>query len=653
MRTLSKALGAAALLATTVAASSAFAGVTRMEITRTAPAFGGKTFGGAGAYEVVEARVFFEVDPKLPVNALIANIQRAPKNARGLVEFDSDIVIVRPADAKKGNGRLFYEPVNRGNILSLGTFMGGGGALTEEKSAGDGFLLERGYTLVFAGWQPTYPIADAPAMSIGGGSRLPPGGGRLQARIPVAKNADGTAIVQRIGAGIGAGPNPPPTGRAVTVYLTYPAADLADRSAYVRNGATGARVDGASWRYIDEWRAEVTLPAGARGPLEFYYEAKDPVVYGLALASMRDVVSFLRYETAGNPLAGRIRHTFGFGASQTGRTIKNLIYHFNDDERGRIVFDGVQIHISGASLNSQNDVFGQPGQKGGEPFPYTYKTLFDPLSRRTDGWLMRCAGTNTCPNVIHTDSDAELSLAGSLVYTDTLGKDVTHPDNVRVYLISSTQHSPAAEPSRGACANLSNPMPYRPATRGLFLALDEWATSGKAPPASRHPRRADNTLVTLEEARRLWPAIPGIKFTEDFPPMAVLDPGSKEQVAGLAYPVFRPRTDSDGNTVAGVRHPEIAAPLGTYTGWNPRPDGIGSCPAAGSYQPLARTKAEREAANDPRLSVEERYPTESSYVAAVKRAADDLVRQRLIVASDAKAIIDGAAAKYQAALKRP
>ncbi len=634
-------------------ATSASAAVTRMEVKRTVPAFGGQDFGAAGAYELLEVTVFFEVDPKLPVNALIANIQRAPKNARGMVEFDSDILILRPADPKKGNGHLFYEPVNRGNMLALGAFNGGGGGpLTEARAAGDGFLMNKGYTIVFAGWQPTYPIADAPTMSIGGGSRLPAGGGRLQARLPVAKAADGSAITARIPAGVGAGPNGPagPAGRPITVYLTYPAADTSDRSAYIRNSATGERIPGATWRYVDEWRAEVTLSGPPRGPMELVYEAKDPVVYGLALVAMRDTVSFLRHGTAGNPVAGRITKTFGYGASQTGRTIKNLIYHFNDDERGRIVFDGVHIHISGASLNSQNTVFGQPGQKGGEAFPYTYETLFDPLSRRTDGWLMRCAGTRTCPKVVHTDSDAELSLAGSLVYTDIQGRDVKTPDNVRIYLLSSTQHSPAEEPSRGACLNLSNPMPYRPSVRALFTALDEWVTTGKAPPPSRRPTRGDQSLVSLEEAKRIFPKIPGLTFSEDFPPMYVTDPASGEAITGLAYPVFRPRTDADGNTVAGVRHPYVAAPLGSYTGWNPRPGGVGSCPATGSYAPFAKTKAEREASGDPRLSIEERYADEAAYVAAVKRSADELARQRYILAQDAAAIVAEAGSRYRAAL---
>ncbi|MEO8308911.1 MAG: alpha/beta hydrolase domain-containing protein [Pseudomonadota bacterium] len=650
--------GLALLAILALFSAQAMARVVALDVTHTVPAFGGAEFGKTGRYEIVEGVARFEVDPTLPLNAMLVNVQRAPRNARGKVEFDVDVVILKPVDMTRANGRLIYEPVNRGNKLALGMFNTALGSrdLTLAEAAGNGFLMRQGYTVVFAGWQPPYPLSGP--VSVGGGSRIPPGPDALRARLPIAHQPDGSAVTA-LRSEVIAGPVQ--NGKLIG-YLTYPVADARPNGKLSLRDVNGKAVplpDQTSWRYLDEWRVEITSAGGDLAAVngvpgagyELVYTAKDPIVYGLALASMRDLTAFLRYEARDdsgrpNPLApgGKpaIQKAIAFGASQTGRSIKTLVYHFNEDEKGRIVFDGVHAHISGAALNSQNVEFGSPGQKGGEAFPYTYETLFDPVSRRFDGYLARCQGNHTCPKIIHTDSDAEPVAAGGLVFTDTQGRDMQLPDNVRMYLLSGTQHGPAATTARGMCEQMQNPLDYRPVLRALLLALDEWVTTGRQPPASRYPRRADGTLVNADRSSVGFPAIPGVKFPDAIDRMYLSDASLVPPLHIVDYPALLPRADADGSSMAGVRVPELQVPLATFTGFNARAGG-GWCIATGSYIPFATTKAAREQAGDPRPSIEERYPTQAAYLAAVAKAALSLQRDRLLLEEDAQVIRKDAA----------
>ena len=221
------------------------------------------------------------------------------------------------------------------------------------------------------------------------------------------------------------------------------------------------RPDDLDWRYVDEREIEITRPAGFDGGAiyEFIYEAKDPIVMGLGFAAMRDAVSFLRYEPAdraGNPnpvaVDGELARTAtSLGISQSGRMLRDLVYQgFNEDVAGRVVFDGIHPNIAGSRKTFTNYQFGQPGrwQKQhedhvypGDQFPFTYATLTDPLTGRTDGLLERCRASDTCPKVVHSDGEAELWQArASLVVTDPAGGHIELPENVRVYLLAGTQH---------------------------------------------------------------------------------------------------------------------------------------------------------------------------------------------------------------------
>lgn len=501
---------AACLLAGGSFLPAAMAEITRLEIHSTAPAFNGQSFGEVGPYEEIRATAFHRVDPRAPVNAGIANIQQAPRESDGRVAFDADVIIYRPADASKANRRLIYEMANRGRGLALGN---------TGSMPGDGFLMKQGYTIVVSGWQPSYPIAEAPVMSIAIGSRLSAGASGssdlLMARLPVAQNPDGTpltGVTREQFSSSGAG-RPTFIG-----YLTYPAADTSQKAMInVREvwSAEGRTSPTLAYRYLDPWRVEITKPAGAtEGALyEFVYTAKDPVVYGLGLAAMRDLVSFLRYDTsAANPLVrnGRnsIEGVLAYGASQTGRVLKELVYEFTVDAKGRPLFEGAMPHISGAGRNSANVAFARPGVKDGghtawgvrgDDFPFSYPVTWDPLSRRTDGILARCIGDRSCPKIMHLDSEQELWQAGTLSFVDTMGRDLTMPDNVRIYAFAGTEH--AAQPGgRTNCSiTESSTIPWRPFDRALLLALDEWAMKGRNPPPSSYPTVSRGTLVPLRD----------------------------------------------------------------------------------------------------------------------------------------------------------
>lgn len=643
------------------------------EVESVAPAFEGRSFGQVGRYEIVRGIARYRVDPRLPVNAGLVNIHRAPREADGRVAFDADVVILRPMDLARGNQRLVYELVNRGRPLGVGLFNkaeGGTGGFDKAAHAGDGFLFEAGFTVVMSGWQAEYPIADAPAMRVALGSRLPrgPQASLLSARLPVAVGAQGqpvTGMTREQFFDVGTEPT-------FVGYLTYPAADIHEPAQLLvreSDAHPGTTPSGLEWRYIDPWRIEVTKPAGTtHGALyELVYRAKDPVIYGLGLASMRDLVSFLRYgDRDDNPLRlnerPAMRKVIGFGASQTGRTLKELVGEFNEDESGRIVLDAANILISGAGRNSLNSAFARPGLKDsqhtswglhGDEFPFSYPVTYDALSRRTDGVLARCSATRTCPRILHLDSENELWQGGTLTFIDTSGRDLSFPEDVRVFAFAGTEHS--AMPQPGGSPICAGPGPsgieWASFARALFVALDRWIVDGRAPPASRYPTVGRGELVPRDQYA--FPTIREVAYTGAFSTKHYLDFTQEPPVRIATYPELVPQVDADGIMRGGVRHPFVVAPLATETGWNIRKPGFGTgqlCMARGMHLPFPVDAAEREARQDPRKSILERFPTEASYVKAVTAAAQALLKEELLLKRDAEAIIAEAPARYRAAI---
>ncbi len=645
--------------------------VTRIEITRVeSPTFEGASFGHVGQYAKLVGVAYGEIDPNDPLNAGIVNLDRAPRNARGMVEYDVDVYIFKPIHMQHGNRTLFYTVVNRGNAgLTFHIGAGGGNDPTTAVDAGDGFMLHRGYTLVKSGWQ----------------GDILPGSNRMTARFPIPTNPDGTPIRKVITAEftfnastfttpIGEGNTRPylPVEESMDFATLYRrAGPHAPREVIPRTEWSFARCpDGVT---MTASNTDLCLPAGFSTNFiyELVYEAQDPTVMGLGFAATRDAISFLRYDdSAANPvvehhphggLRNPIRWALGFGSSQSGRYLKDLIYQgFNEDESGRIVFDGAIPHIAGSRKTWTNFEFAFPGRFSqavenhyapGDQFPFNYETLTDPVSGKTDGVLHRCGEQGACSKTMHWDSSTEgWAARASLVVTDPIGMaDVPIPDNVRAYLFSSTQHGPAGTPSPSPiCQQLTNPNQYRETQRALVLALHEWVAHGHRPPRSRVPRIGDGTLVpSLPQSVQGFPEIPGVRYTGRFNDLFVNDENAQppEHVPGTEYGVLVPRVDEDGNDIGGVRSVELQAPLGTYTGWNVRRPGFiedEPCGLTGSFIPFKTTRAERLAAGDPRLSLEERYGTHARYVRTVERAARRLVRQGFLLEEDGERLIQEA-----------
>jgi hypothetical protein len=647
-----------AALALLLFPSAVAARVTELLITGgESPTFEGHSFGAVGQYERLVGHARGELDPSNPLNAGIVNLTRAPVNARGRVEYEVDVFILKPVDLTRGNGRLFYDVLNRGNKLAI-DFVNGGGGDNDPRLASDvgtGFLMNEGYTIVWSAWQ-----GDVPA-----------GGGRMLARFPIATE-NGAPIVGLSREEFIDSSN----SRRFVGDLAYPAATLdpARATLTVRERERDPRQTppGLAWRYLNERQIEVMRPDSPEfdgGALfEFIYLARDPIVMGIGFAAVRDVVSHLRYEVADDtgrpsPLApgGRadIDRAVAIGISQSGRFLRDFVWHgSNEDENGRMVFDGVNAHIAGSRKTFTNFVFAQPGRFSrqhtnhlypGDQFPFTYATRLDSISGKTDGILARCTASNTCPKVMHTDSSNEYwNARGSLVTTDDAGRDIPLPEEVRVYLFASTQHGIADVPRRDTCQQLSNPLNYRPHLRALTTALDQWVTDGTPPPASRYPTVAAGTLVAPNQASTGFPNIPGVTYNGLVNELAELDTSVQppRPIPGHDYVVLVPKVDADGNDIAGVRHPNLAVPLATYTGWNLHRAGFAEgelCAGTGSYIPFAGSVAERLASGDLRPSLEERYRNQGAYVGRAARAAKRLVRERLLLPGDAERLVEEAA----------
>ena len=615
-----------------------------LAIERIEPLADGAPFGEVGAYERVIGRAKGEVDPRDPANKGIALIDKAPRNARGKVEYATDIFILRPKDSTRGNGRILYEVNNRGRKMLFGNIADGPQGVNDPKTAadvGNGFPLRRGYTLVWSGWDP-----DAPRANMG-----------LALTAPVATD-NGQPIVKTVRDEFCSGTR----GGALEVFkLSYEANTLEQPRVRltVRERADDEphELPLNQWSFVDA--RSIKLSDGTKpkpGYLyEFHYDAKNPKVLGLGFAATRDVISWLRYDPAAIAATGRpISHALAIGFSQAGRYLRNHISEgFNRDEQGRKVFDGIHSHIAGIGRIFFNTPFGQPARTGTQhedhdfpenEFPFSTATLADPLTGRK-GSLFRGDGSD--PKLIETNTSTEYWQKGaSLLHTDPLGKqDVTLPDNSRVYMIAGTQHGgrAGATTDPGPNINPRNPHNPMPAVRALLVALDEWVVSGKEPPASRVPTLAAGTLV--EPDKTGFPVVPGavvVKVTNRVTP-----PGDwvHPKPADKAYRTLVCKVDADGNEAAGVRLPDIAVPLATYSGWNeykpPYPKGE-LADRDGSCLPFALDKAARQAAGDPRPSVAERYASGADYLAKVQAAVTALMNDRLLLAEDAERYLERA-----------
>jgi hypothetical protein len=640
-----------------LAATPLSAEVVRIEVQSRGDLVAGQPFGAAGPYEKIAGKIFFAVDPALPANRIVADLDKAPRNSAGKVEFSSDFFLMKPKNIARGNGAVLYEVSNRGGKGMLGFFNHAAGSANPASPAemGDGFLMRQGFTLLWVGWQ-----FDVPQ----GGLRVYP---------PIASD-NGRPIRGLVRSDFVVTERESDHSLADRNHAAYTVVDPSspDNVLTVRDTVEGQRriVPRAEWTFSPD-RTRVAMAAKFEpGKIyEVVYTAENPPVVGLGPAAIRDFVTMLKYTSADSLSipAGAITRATAFGISQSGRFLRTYLYYgFNRSEDNRQVFDGVIAQVAGAGRGSFNHRFAQPSRDGHpfinffyptDIFPFTDIAQKDPETGVTDGLLTHAGSPDLLPKIFYTNSEYEYwGRAASLIHTTVDGTaDVSLMDNVRIYLLAAGQHGPGAfPPTQTIGQQRNNPLDYRWAMKALLLAMDRWTADGTAPPPSRYPRLADGTLVPAEQLR--FPKVPGVvtstavhrAYRADYGPafatqgVVTIEPPR----IGSAFPILVPQVDADGNGVAGVRMPELSVPLATYTGWNLFNDRSGPTDVLssmqGSYVPLARTNADRKRANDPRPSIDERYRDKDQYIGLVSKAALALIDQGYLLAEDLAAVLKNA-----------
>ncbi|MFV8341056.1 alpha/beta hydrolase domain-containing protein [Flavobacterium sp. XS2P39] len=638
--------------------------IVKIIIDKNEPYANNKSFGDIGQYEKLTGRAFGEINPFDRHNALIQDIQLAPKNANGMVEYVTEFILLRPKDLGKSNGLFFLNLPNRGNAFPA-----------------DNALLERGYLYFWCAWQ-----GDVLA-----------GNNRLTIKVPIATN-NGTAITGKLRTEYHVSKTVPTlflssgafTGNShhsyETVSLDNEGLVLTKR---VQESDLRIPIPNAEWAFAD--CNKVVFPGTPNSTMisiksgfepqyiyELIYTAKNPLVLGLGFAAIRDITSFLKHEAqdieaTANPFLSEqktnlVKAAVMFGVSQcSGFTRTFLQLGFNEDENGKIVFEGVNSHI-GPRRVSLNVRFGRPGGGGmqhedhlfpGNEAPFTWGSSYDPISKIEGGILDRCMASNTCPKIMQTLSSTEYWQSRMSLRTIDLfrGKDILIPENVRIYLFSSTQHTPYSTKSP-LSGFMTNGNSYYENLRALQIALGYWVLEGNEPPASIYPTLKKKTLVESNQKTSGWHDIPNVIYSGKLNDGVDLDFGEnfiEKDESGIIqeppvafkkkYKILIPKVDIDNNEIDGIRSLSIRVPLGTYTGWSLRKSGFGEGDLnslEGMFIPFKSTKTERIAVGDNRLSLEERYGSHEGYVSAIKKATEILIKERFLLVEDAQSEIEKA-----------
>ncbi len=617
-----------------VVANPATARLTGLQVLSEEPFAAGAAFGDAGPYVRITATATGELDPADPANAGIALLNRAPRNARGRVEYSTDVFILRPAYPARGSGVLLYDVTNRGAKFLMSWVNDAtepaNGSVNDPRTladAGNAFTLRQGDTMVWSGWQPEAATANH-GMTI---------------QVPIATDGP-NPIVQRIRHEFINGTRGPES--SAPIRLPYPVADMQTARLTVRSreGDPRTPVPRDGWNFRDS-RTIQLLPFGsAPAPRRIYdltYDATAPTVDGIGFAATRDLVAYLRQRDG-------IQHAIGFGISLSGRFLRHFLdLGMNRDEDGRLVFDGVLAHIPGAGKVFANEAFAMPFRTATQHEDRFYPEVWGAYTYRDGpgGGLLHGGGFD--PLVIESNTSTEYwQKAASLVHSDPEGQDAALPSTVRMVFVSGTEHIGHAGTlaTPGYCANPRNPNSAGPALRAMLSNLQAWVVRGTVPPDSMVPRQGDGTGVPATAVRR--PAIPGVTWAPGDnvvgQPVNWVNPPATPV---RPFPTFVSAVDADGNEVAGLRLPPLAVPLGTYAGVNVYRDmPTELCDRDGTFIPFARTRAERERTGDPRPSLQERYGSRDAYAARVRAAADALVAARLLLREDADRYADAAAA---------
>jgi hypothetical protein len=648
-------------------ASTCMARVVRVEVLSRNDIQDGKPFGKAGAYERITGRVYFAVDPANAHNRQIVDLDLAERNA-GEIEFSADFYLLRPKQTSQGNGAVLFEVSNRGGKAILRAVNGANPA-DPAQEFGDGFLMRQGYTVAWLGWEYDVPEQNQNLRLYAPIAHLPSttgdGGTPASRDIHGLVRSDFTVATPRDEMPVGHFQLSPTGGMSYAVEAPASAQNVLT----VRDTREGARqtIPREQWSFKDPHTIHLNGGFVPGKIYELVYTAKDPVVVGLGLAAVRDFLSYVKHDPQAVAPGQRV---YAVGISQSGRFLRHFLYQdFNADEQGRQVIDGVIAHVAGAGRGSFNHRFAQPSRDA-QPmssiffptdlFPFTDLPETDPETGAKAGLLDAPAKSHTTPKIFFTNTSYEYwGRAASLIHTSADGgKDADLGKNVRVYLLSGLQHSSGAfPPQRNTQGNPDNtaqqrhnPNPIQWFWRALITDMDEWVKKGTPPPPSTYPKVADGTLVALPQWT--FPKIPGVNTPKEYTLAYRLDFGPEwaqgivsyePPKVGKSFTALVPQSDADGNDLGGIRLPELAVPLATYTGWNLRDPSIGApdqrLSFLGSFVPFSRTRAEREKSGDPRPSVSERYASREQYLEKFGEAAKKLVRERFLLEEDLPAVM--------------
>ncbi len=624
--------------------------VTRLDIQSRATVLDGKPFGNSGAYEKIAGTLRFAVDPTHPLHQRVTDMALAPRNAQGMVEFTGDFYLLKPVDMNKGNGCLLLDVPNRGRKVAIEMFNSTPRVPdpATAKDFGNGFLMRQGYCVAWVGWQVDVPRQDG--LMVLDVPRVPGASGWVRCRLRPNVAAEVLPLADRY-------------------HIPNPVTDLNDPDASITvresGSATPVVLPREGWRFADA--GHVTIKGGFEPGViyDVLYRSANPLLVGASFLAVRDTAAFLRWGAAadGNPCAGGLERAILFGVSQSGRFLRQMLHLGLDaDAQGRMVFDAVWPHVAGGRRGEFNLRFGQPslnsqGTVGSLP-PFNDEGLYANLRDRGAGKQPKIFATNTSAEYWRGDA--------SLIHTDDSGtRDAEPAPFVRTYLFAGTQHTPGAIPppatdantgARGA--NMFNIVDYAPLLRGALVNLGAWVRTGTEPPASAFPHLADATAVLPEPLGAFFRNIPGATVAARFVRPSALDfgPDIARGIAtyppkpGASYKSYVSAIDADGNEVAGIVPVETAAPLATFTGWNPRHPDQGAADdlmqMRGSTLVFARTRAEREKSGDPRWSIDERYASRDAYLDAVRAAAQKLIAARHVLAEDVDAIVERAKLRW-------
>ena len=584
------------------------------------------------------------------------------------------------------------------------------------KGAGNAFLLNQGYTIVLSGWQGDRPQQfriDKPAaisdkntwpvigMTVPVARDMTNGNAPITGKVQDEFIADspkanllGTYYKRVSGTPATLTVRKTPTSSPVVVSETLwkyvPGSGTAEGGNTGPNGFGYVEIDRAGLRADPRYAAALDDGSDNGSIYLFDFTAVDPKVMGLGFLATRDLISFLRYESKdasgnANPLATRPTIAVATGISQSGRYLRDFLWQgFNEDAQGRIVFEGMLPLVGGSRKTYTNYRWAKPGDYSrqqethyapGDQFPFAYNTITDPLTGKTDGLLRKCTQTRTCPKVYQYDSPIEANGGRtSLLVTDGTGKAVPIPDNVRLFYAPGTQHTPMPateaadlqpdytvdrsvgkdDPSANPWALVSSTAMYR----ALLMSLEGWVKGTAKPIDSRYPSVTDGTLAvaTPNPASTGRPdlAAAGLRYNGGYNTLSVNDESVSPPVPGdRYYVVLQLTTDAQGNERAGVKMPDIAVPLATFTGYNLRKPGYvaGQQNGLNSSQLAFATTPSSRKSGDPRKSVQELYGSKAAYLDAVNRAVDQLVAEGFILKAGTGGVDDPAEYRNRAQMQ--